>query len=283
MKTITLKNGIRLAYEEYGSGDKYLLSTETGFSEFFYPIALSKEPYNYHVYLVVMRGFGESTRVPEGEPNDYTTIWSQDLIAFAQEMGIDRFFYTGHSHGNYPGWYIALNRPELLRGFASCDGIIHFFQPHTGGIQPDNAPPVDQKAFKSEAFLRESAKGEDVHTNDPERILRRKQILEARIKKYKDCPDEPVFLNNTNFAVTNAQTEEELNEQLRNCHVPILLFNGGMDRLSTPEDVIKVGKLIPGCKTVIYQNMGHGGLNEKPSMVAEDIDYFFRTHDGVPY
>ena len=35
----------------------------------------------------------------------------------ADAMGIDKFFYTGHSHGAGIGWHLCMNHPERLRGF----------------------------------------------------------------------------------------------------------------------------------------------------------------------
>ena len=36
---------------------------------------------------------------------------------FADAMGLDRFFYTGHSHGAGIGWHLCMNHPDRLRGF----------------------------------------------------------------------------------------------------------------------------------------------------------------------
>ncbi len=36
---------------------------------------------------------------------------------FADAMGIDKFFYTGHSHGSGIGWHMCLLHPERMRGF----------------------------------------------------------------------------------------------------------------------------------------------------------------------
>ena len=44
-------------------------------------------------------------------------MWAQDVCDFADAMGIDRFFYTGHSHGAGIGWHICMNHPERLLGF----------------------------------------------------------------------------------------------------------------------------------------------------------------------
>lgn len=90
---------------------------------------------------------------------------------------------------------------------------------------------------------------------------------------------EEFLINNENFAVTDAASEEELYELVRQIPVPVLLINGGMDELSTMAEVLHIAQLIPGAKLIMYQNMGHSGLHECPEMVAADMDLFMREHE----
>ena len=97
IKTIDV-NGVTLAYREYGSGDKYLLSTQNFFFKDSHMALLGQEPYDYHCFEVYMRGYGESSHIFDQERRDYAKIWGEDLIAFAKAMGIESFYYTGTSH-----------------------------------------------------------------------------------------------------------------------------------------------------------------------------------------
>lgn len=47
---------------------------------------LGKAPYDYHVFLIYMRGYGESDHIFDDKPHDYTKIWGEDVIAFAEKM-----------------------------------------------------------------------------------------------------------------------------------------------------------------------------------------------------
>ena len=78
---------------------------------------LGKPPYDYHCFLVYMRGYGKSTHITDNVERDYNEIWGEDLLAFAKAMGIKSFYYTGVSHGNFAGWYAAFNHPEVLKGY----------------------------------------------------------------------------------------------------------------------------------------------------------------------
>ena len=278
MKKISV-NGVTLAYEELGSGDDVIIAAQNHFSPNYYARLLAEEPYHYHVYLLVMRGYGESTHIYSQEPQDFTRLWSEDVISFAEALGIRKFFYTGHSHGNYPGWYMCFHRPELLRGFVSCDGILQFHMPHTGGT-PAKAPGFDiASMIGNEEEIRKVVSREDSPTQNPQRLERRKQNQADAFRRWMTMEPEEFLINNENFAVTDAKTPEELYQLVKRISVPVLLVNGGMDTVCTMEEVLQIGRMIPGAKLVMYQNMGHSGLHECPEMIAADADLFFRTRE----
>ena len=62
IKTVDVK-GVKLAYREYGSGDKYLLSTQNFFFKDSHMALLGQPRYDYHCFLVYMRGYGESEHI----------------------------------------------------------------------------------------------------------------------------------------------------------------------------------------------------------------------------
>lgn len=278
MKKIQV-NGVTLAYEELGIGDNVVIASQNRFSPNYWARLLAQPPYHYHVYLLVMRGYGESTHIYSQEPRDFTKLWSEDVIAFAQALGIEKFFYTGHSHGNYPGWYMCFHKPEVLRGFVSCDGILQFHIPHTGGTS-SKAPGFDIASMVGDMEkIRRHVYKVDSPTQNPDRLRRRKENQEDSIDRWMTMKPEEFLINNENFAVTDATSPEELDKLVRNIHVPVLLINGMMDPISTMEEVMHVAGLIPGAKLVAYQNMGHSGLNECPDIIAADADLFFRTRE----
>ena len=70
VKTIDLGD-VTLAYREYGSGDKYLLSTQNFFFKDSHMALLGQPPYDYHCFLIYMRGYNQSTHYFDGEPREY--------------------------------------------------------------------------------------------------------------------------------------------------------------------------------------------------------------------
>ena len=172
MKTLEI-NGVTLAYEEYGSGNRYLISSQNFFFRDCHMALLGREPYHYHVFLIYTRGYGASTHIFDPTPRDYTTIWGKDVAAFAEAMGINSFYYTGISHGNWAGWYLALNRPELLRGFACGNGIAQFRDPDARTPVPPR-PELDlDRVVGNREALEKMAWMENWPTNNPDRLRRR--------------------------------------------------------------------------------------------------------------
>jgi len=277
MQTVRV-NGVTLAYKEYGSGEKVLLSTQNFFLSQCHMALLGQPPYDYHVFLVYMRGYGESDHVFDETPRNYTKIWGEDLVAFAAAMGISSFYYTGISHGNWAGWYVSFFHPELLRGFVCCDGIAQFHR-EDGNAIPRSAMHADTIVGNREA-LGKMAWMETWPTMNPQRLARRAKNHEEHLEILLRRKREEFFVFNNDMAVCGAATEKEFYERIAAIRVPLLLINGAQDPLAKVEDVLKIAKLVPGARMLTYQHLGHGGPDECPEMIARDCDRFFRDIEG---
>jgi len=272
-------NGITLAYREYGSGDKVLLSAQNFFFEDCHMALLGQPPYDYHVFLIYTRGYGDSEHIFQEIPDNYAKIWGEDVIAFAQAMGIERFYYSGVSHGNWAGWYIAFFRPELLRGFVCCDGIAQYREPNRNAAPGYGRLPVDEIVGNREA-LAKMAWIERWPTENPGRLKRRKENQEAHLEILMNRKREEFFVMNNDMSACGAASQEELDDRLRKIPVPVMLINGGKDEAARPEAVLHTALLIPGARMLLYQHLGHGGPDECPEMVARDCHRFFLDSEG---
>lgn len=281
MKKIEV-NGTTLAYREFGSGNKYLISTQNFFLTGCHMELLGKPPYDYHVFLITMRGYGESEHIFDAEPKDYTKIWGEDVIFFAEAMGIPNFYYTGVSHGNWAGWYIAFHRPELLRGFVCCDGIAQFRgKSETRPAPPHSAVNWDETVGNPEA-LENLAWAEHWPTENLQRLERRRRNHEEHLEILMLRKKEEFLLANTNISACDAETEAEFYDFLAQIPVPMLLLGGALDPLSKVEDMLKIAKIIPGAQMLTYQHLGHGGPDECPEMIALNCDRFFKDAINFP-
>lgn len=280
IKTVQVGD-IVLAYKEIGSGDKYLISTQNFFLTDCHMELLGKPPYDYHCFLIYMRGYGQSTHITDPTPKDYTQIWANDVVAFAQTMNIPSFYYTGVSHGNWAGWHIAMEHPELLRGFVCCNGTVQFIDPDKMPLHPER-PEIDWDEIVSnrEALARMSW-NEPWPTENSQRLARREfnrrehlEILMGRTKEEFTLP----MVND--MSCCSAKTAEEMYEKLSRIPVPVLLWYGGLDAPAQNGMVLEVAKAIPGSSLLTYQHLGHGGADECPELAARDCDRFFRDTEG---
>lgn len=279
MKTLEI-NGVTLAYEEYGSGNRYLISSQNFFFRDCHMALLGREPYHYHVFLIYTRGYGASTHIFDPTPRDYTTIWGKDVAAFAEAMGINSFYYTGISHGNWAGWYLALNRPELLRGFACGNGIAQFRDPDARTPVPPR-PELDlDRVVGNREALEKMAWMENWPTNNPDRLRRRAGNHKEHLQILLNRKREEFTVRNTNMSCCDAKTREEFYETMAKISVPVLFLHGMLDPLAKIEDVVRLSQAIPGSQIKAYQNLGHGGGDECPEIFARDCDRFFWDTEG---
>lgn len=279
MKTLEI-NGVTLAYEEYGSGNRYLISSQNFFFRDCHMALLGREPYHYHVFLIYTRGYGASTHIFDPTPRDYTTVWGKDVAAFAEAMGISSFYYTGISHGNWAGWYLALNRPELLRGFACGNGIAQFRDPDARTPVPPR-PELDlDRVVGNREALEKMAWMENWPTNNPDRLRRRAGNHKEHLQILLNRKKEEFTVRNTNMSCCDAKTREEFYETMAKISVPVLFLHGMLDPLAKIEDVVRLSQAIPGSQIKAYQNLGHGGGDECPEIFARDCDRFFRDTEG---
>lgn len=84
---------------------------------------LGKAPYDYHVFLIYMRGYGESDHIFDDKPHDYTKIWGEDVIAFAEKMAWaenwptqnpDRLARRAHNHEEHLEILMHRKKEEFL-------------------------------------------------------------------------------------------------------------------------------------------------------------------------
>lgn len=275
IKTIQV-NGTVLAYQEFGQGENYLLSMQNFFFTDCHASLLGKKPYDYHVFLIYMRGYGQSEHIFDPTPKDYVSIWGEDLIAFAEAMGIHKFYYTGVSHGNWAGWYTAFHRPDMIRAFVCCDGIVQF-RNRKEGIIPTPKKPDWDFITGNEEELKKIAWKEPWPTKNPKRLDKRAKNEKEHLQILLGRKKEEFELQNTSMTCCDVESEEELYQKLSEISFPVMIWNGELDPAAKAADCLRVSQAIPGAVLLMYQNLGHGGADECPELTARDCDRFF--HD----
>ncbi|MCQ2457917.1 MAG: alpha/beta fold hydrolase [Clostridia bacterium] len=256
-------DGISLYYEEYGSGDRVILSAQMGF---YHRSVMQKMAENgYHVYCITLRGFHPSSPADTDYGENWYDVFASDVIAFADRMGIDRFSYMGASHGAGTGWHLMLQAQERVDAFIAMvpgphslkEGTMSWRQMAEQGVI-QNPPPFDLPV-----------------DNDPAREERR--VYRDEWISGNPRPTDEERKIDYGRPLMRMKTEEKLREALKTVLTPVLIIGGTDDPISTPELMIRTANSLPHCKLVIYSNCGHNIDTDLIEEVADEADRFIRN------
>lgn len=264
MPSIEINEKITLHYDEYGSGDKYILSAQVGF----YPIGMQQKlgQMGYHVFCITLRGFAPSSYVTEDYGENWYDVFAGDVVSFADKMGIDRFTYMGASHGAGVGWHLMLLAKERVNAFIAVvpgphslkEGTMSMRQMMEKGLiksPPPFNPPID---------------------NDDKRQKRRDVRTEHISHNPPADPRERAI--DYGRPLMRMKTEEKLCEELRKIDTPTLIIGGVDDPISTPELMIRTASCLAHCKLIIYSNCGH---DIDTDLIEETVDETVRFLENV--
>ena len=262
MGSIPAGNGISLHYDEYGAGDRIIISAQVGFCPYGMHQALAGM--GYHVYCMTLRGFAPSSYVTEDYGDAWYDVFADDVICLADSLGISRFSYMGASHGAGVGWHLLLRHPERVQAFVAvvpgphslAEGAMSYRQMLMQGIiaePPPFDPPVD---------------------NDPGREARRKKRQEWLDSLPEADPREKRI--DYGRPLMRCGTEEKLREALSSIRTPVLILGGTGDPISTPELMTRTARCLPHCKMVMYSNCGHNIDTDLTEELAEEADRFLK-------
>ncbi|MBR5420763.1 MAG: alpha/beta hydrolase [Lachnospiraceae bacterium] len=262
MGYVTTENGISLYYEEYGEGDRIILSAQAGFYPAGMQQALAKM--GYHVYCMTLRGFAPSSYITEDYGEEWYDIFAADVICLADAIGAERFIYMGASHGAGVGWHLMLKHPGRALAFVAVvpgphslkEGTMSYRQMMMQGLI-SSPPPFDPPIRSDDARSRRRKVREDWLSSLPEADPREKQIDYGRPLLY-------------------CKTEEKLLEELRKIETPTLILGGAEDPISTPELMMRTACALPNCKLIMYSNCGHNIDTDIVEELCEETDRFLK-------
>lgn len=256
-------NHVSLYYEEFGRGDRYLIQAQQFVNSHIYYTKDLADRCGFHAFIIRIRGYAPSSMVTEDLGDDWYDVWAQDVVDFADAMGIEKFFYTGHSHGAGIGWHLCMNHPDRLRGFfASGSG------PHLKDGKPTGSARMDTiNAAKSretwvpyaEKQASYCAKAFVPLESDPVIGGEAKKAVEQTVGFWTNMPAQSAVLN-PRKPFAKVQTEEELAQVLGRITVPTIMMGGTEDNISSPELMLRTLRALKGSKLVLHQGVDHVDL-----------------------
>ena len=257
-------NDILLNYEESGRGEAvvflhgYTGSTKDWVNQF---KAFSSR---YRTMAVDCRGHGFSD-APTAEEAYSIRIFSEDVFALLQTLGIRRCCLVGHSMGGFQALEFILNHPELVRGLVLVD---------TSSGEWEVAPGAEELRAKLDELAwsegLEAAFEYDAAHN-PVRVQRFKAHPELR-----EITRQKVLQTSVDGYVYVARTFRRwgpVTDRLPEIDVPVLIVRGEEDAGFVKASDIMKG-CIPGSELVVVPGAGHNPHEEKPEIFNEAMESF---------
>lgn len=263
-------NGVELHYEEYGTGDEIIISSAMEFAGDAYPELLAREPTSYRVLTVQARGFGRSSRSTAVPEQGWLGQWADDVCGFADALKIDRFIYTGISHGGGIGWYIAQRHPERLKALISVAGTPH---ERFGSTDTSESRRKVIEGRRNPVIVREQMELIAGPTDDPERIPLREALLNQAVEAHLNRDEDEARINQ-GMPFPEAKTNQQLEEVLRTITVPVLILGGMRDGVISPESSLRAGRCVKKSKTVLFEDEGHFIGRESPERLIREVKIY---------
>jgi pimeloyl-ACP methyl ester carboxylesterase len=256
---------VKLWYDEYGTGDEVVLASASGFDR--YPAVLADRPTNCHVFAIQARGFGRSTHLNTPPEQGWLDQWADDVLAFADHLGVARFVYTGVSHGGGIGWHLTRRHPERVKALISVVGTPH---DRTGDTSSSAGRRAIVENRKNTDVIEKQFRILGGPTDTPKRAAIREETIATLVRHHLAYSDEEAQINQ-GMPFPEATTNEELAAVLRTIDVPVLILAGMRDGVISPESTLRAARSVPRAKAVLFEDEGHFVARERPERLVAEI------------
>ncbi|MSS72552.1 MAG: alpha/beta hydrolase [Candidatus Latescibacteria bacterium] len=238
-------HGVALNYLTKGDGPQNVVFIH-GFcqSSVFWKEALTRLPAGHRGFALDLKGFGDSDKPPGpyGIP-----IFADEILAFADAMGLDRFVLVGNSMGGVVCQSFATRYAHRLSKLVLV----------STGAYARNPAGAQERAEKfltmawDRSYFEESVKG----------------FFAIRPENWEDLVDVAMKPCREALAQTGLSSAS-LNflEALRQVRVPTLIVQGERDTSRTPEDGKEIQEAIPGSVLHVLAGAGHTPQLERPDL-----------------
>ena len=270
--------GLELAAKQFGAAEKPAIIALHGWLDNAATYdRLAPLLADYRVIALDFAGHGYSAHRAEGVR--YHMLDNvDDVIGFADAMGLDRFVLMGHSMGAGIATYAAASFPERIEKLILIEGI------GSNTSRPDEAPKVLRQAV--EDLKKAGAKRKPVYEQRQEAIVARSQsiggISESAAAILCSRGLEPVengftWRSDPRLKMSSAirLTEEMVQAYLAALSMPVLLMRGEQSFFATTQTLQQRADRIPACTRVNLPGNHHLHLEaETHAAVADAINDF---------
>ena len=263
---VELSTGIKMAYVEMGETDGeplVLIHGMTDNSRSWSLIAPYFAEAGYHIYMIDLRGHGESDQPDTGF---YTTAtYAADISAFMEAKDINRADIIGHSLGSMTAQTFELLYPD------KCDHVVW-----------ESTTPVSADALGTDYYEYGRSLSADGHPDD------------AFMKEWYACvnPVDEEFLKyemEESQALPGADWERIAGGAAYSNlmpfyaylddSIPTLILWGSADSFFGEEAQNELKELVPFAQFISYDGIGHNIQWENTKQMAKDCIAFFQAEE----
>ena len=241
----------RLHYQQHGKGPCVVFLHGSGGNHLNWWQQIPVSSQRYRCLIPDLRGFGLS-RV--ATPPFDAAMFSDDLLALMNHLGIARAHLVGQSIGGHYALRFALAHPQRVHGLVLADTL--------AGIADDRIAAAKRAAGPIPDDLFERALGAIFREQRPDLTFLYKSI--ERINHVDRTPETLVPL-------------EIKTEALANLVSPTLFLVGEQDPVAPPAAVELAAKLVRGAQFKMIPNSGHSPYFERPEAFNRTVLEFLEA------
>ena len=261
-----LKDGRQLGFAEYGEPDGQPIFYFHGLpgsrleAGHLHEVAVAN---NFRLIGLDRPGMGLSSI----EPKRSILSWVEDVEAFSDSMGIDKFSIIGHSGGAPFVAACAYVIPHRLKGAAIVSGMAPFENPEATASLSRGQRIVNSIINAIPWIANVMMKLTYIMLNKPGMLKQMlKQMSEADQFVFSDPESSKAIIDATKEAFRNgvSGTSQEIvlslkpwGFKLENISYPITIWQGGMDKQAPEMHARIYAKLIPNANLIFFKDEGH--------------------------
>jgi len=247
-------NGVNLFYDEIGQGEAIIFHHGyTGAHDVWLDEISPRLQHKYRCIVMDCRGAGDSEH-----PEDGYSIpqYARDVIDLADQLGLHKFTYVGHSMGGGIGYHLGIEYAQRLEKLVLVAPI------PAGGIQADSTLFEAAKAQRQSAHARQ------------EMIAQRMKVrLRATVASVELSVDRALSVSEGHYQDSwHSMQEFDVVEMLPQLTTPTLIIAGAADGLCTAN--VNDWQKLPNATLHVFSRVGHGVPRDVPNEFAAVLDDF---------
>ena len=229
---------------------------------------------DYYLVSFDLRGHGGSGKPWDPQAYLAPEIWSGDVLAVMQAMGLKKPVMVAWSYGTFVAMdFIRVAGQEELAGLVLTGGL--------GGLVPFSGPPPDEELAKKFAGLREMQVSHNPSDNFSASDGMVDYLTEGPIAEDDRNVFRAVGLMFPAYARSAMASRDLKNEDLLdNLNIPVLMALGEHDLSAQGDGASSTAARKANFKLSLYSNSGHSVFYEQPERFNSELHAFAEETAG---